>query len=636
MNPQQILVKYWGYSSFRPMQEEIIRSVLDGKDTLALLPTGGGKSILYQVPAMAKEGICLVVSPLIALMKDQVDRLKKVGIKAFAIYSGMHPNEVEIALNNAVYGDAKFLYVSPERLATPLFRESLKLMKVNLLAVDEAHCISQWGYDFRPPYLKISEIRALLPNTPVLAVTATATPPVVEDIQQKLHFKTKNLIQQTFERKNLAYLVFNEENKIGRLIKMLQKVQGSAIIYAQSRRKTYEISRELTRNQISSDYYHAGLDNAQRDLKQKAWMSGQSRVMVATNAFGMGIDKADVRIVVHLEPTSSIEAYFQEAGRAGRDGKKAYSVILFQEVDLNEAQTRFESSFPDLDTIKSVYQALGNYLKLAVGSGKNMGFDFEITDFSNQYNFKPVIAYSALKFLEKEGYLILSEGVHFPARIHFKMEGEDLYKFRVENPTLDGFVKMMLRSYTGFFSQFVKINEKEIANRSNMPVEKVVQALNRLNQLGVITYISQKSKPQLIYTEERIDSKDIYISKENYELRKKAAWERLKAVETYVTATNRCRSQYLLAYFGELNTKRCGQCDYCIERNKAELSEMEFDQIVEIIKPLLKSRYLSIEEIVEAAPKTRAEKVIRAVEWLLDNDKIKYTPDKKLFWVVKQ
>ncbi len=634
MNPQQILVKYWGYSSFRPMQEEIIASVLDGKDTLALLPTGGGKSILYQVPAMANDGICLVVSPLIALMKDQVDRLKKIGIKAFAIYSGMHANEVEVALNNAVYGDAKFLYVSPERVATPVFRESLKLMKVNLLAIDEAHCISQWGYDFRPPYLRIAEIRALLPNTPVLAVTATATPPVVEDIQQKLLFKTKNVIQQTFERKNLAYLVFNEENKTGRLIKMLQKVKGSAIIYAQSRRKTYDIAQELTRNQISADYYHAGLDNAQRETKQQAWMTGQSRVMVATNAFGMGIDKADVRIVVHLEPTSNIESYFQEAGRAGRDGKKAYAVMLFQQSDLNDAQTRFESSFPDLDTIKSVYQALGNYLKLAVGSGKNMGFDFEITDFCNQYNFKPVIAYSALKFLEKEGYLILSEGVHFPARIHFKLEGEDLYKFRVENPALDGFVKMLLRSYTGLFSQFVKINEKEIANRSNLPVEKVVQLLTRLNQLNIITYVTQKSKPQLIYTEERIDSKDVYISKENYELRKKAAWERLKAVETYAKASNRCRSQYLLAYFGEQSTKRCGQCDYCIERNKAELSEIEFDIIVEIIKPLLKIKSMAIEEIVDAVPKKSAEKVIRAVEWLLDNDKIKYTTDKKIFWVV--
>ncbi len=635
MNPEQILVKYWGYSSFRPMQEEIIRSVLEGKDTLALLPTGGGKSILYQVPAMAKDGVCLVISPLIALMKDQVDRLKKIGIKAFAIYSGMHPNEIEIALNNVVYGDAKFLYVSPERVATPVFRESLKLMKVNLLAIDEAHCISQWGYDFRPPYLRIAEIRSFLPLVPILAVTATATPPVVEDIQQKLLFKQKNVLQQTFERKNLAYLVFNEENKMGRLVKMLQKVPGSAILYGQSRRKTYDIARELNRNKIPADFYHAGLSNAEREIKQQAWMSGRSRVMVATNAFGMGIDKADVRMVIHLEPTGSIEEYFQEAGRAGRDGKKAYAVILFQQSDLNDAQTRFNSSFPELETIKAVYQALGNYLKLAVGSGKNMGFDFEISDFSNQYNFKPVIAYSALKFLEKEGYLILSEGVHFPARLHFKMEGEDLYKFRVENPALDGFVKMILRSYTGLFSQFVIINEKEIARRSGLPIEKVVQLLNRLNQLGVLTYITQKNKPQLIYTEERIDSKDIYISKENYELRKKAALERLKAVETYVTATNRCRSQYLLSYFGEQNSKRCGQCDYCIERNKAELSEIEFDMIVEIIKPILKTRDLSINEIVDLVPKIRAEKVIRAVEWLLDNDKLNYTSDKKLFWVVR-
>jgi len=616
------------------MQEEIILSVLDGKDTLALLPTGGGKSISYQVPGMVMEGICVVVSPLIALMKDQVDRLKKIGIKAFAIYSGMHASEVEIALNNVVYGDAKFLYVSPERLATPNFRESLKLMKVNLLAVDEAHCISQWGYDFRPPYLRIAEIRSLLPDTPVLAVTATATAAVVEDIQLKLLFRDKRVLQQTFERKNLAYLVFNEENKIGRLIQMLQKVQGTAIIYAHSRRKTYDIARELMRNRISADYYHAGLDNNQRELKQQAWMNGKLRVMVATNAFGMGIDKADVRIVAHLDPTNSIEAYFQEAGRAGRDGKKAYAVMLYQQSDLSDAQAQFASSFPELETIKTVYQALGNYLKLAIGSGKNMGFDFDISAFSNQYNFKPVVAYSALKFLEKEGYLILSEGVHFPARIHFKIDGEDLYKFRVENPDLDVFVKIILRSYTGLFSQFVKINEKEIATRSSLPVDLVVRYLIRLNQLNVITYIPVKSKPQLIYTEERIDSKDIYISKENYELRKKAAWERLKAVEKYLTSTNRCRSQYLLAYFGEENAQRCGQCDYCIGRNKAELSEIEFDMIVEQLKPVLKIKNLTIEEIVEAMPKIKAEKVIRAIEWLLDNDKLKYSPDKKLYWAI--
>lgn len=633
MDIQQILIKYWGYSSFRPMQEEIIHSVMAGRDTLALMPTGGGKSLCYQVPAMAMDGICIVVSPLIALMKDQVDRLKQQGIKAFAIYSGMHYNEIELALNNVTLGDAKFLYISPERLATPNFRESLRYMKVNLLAVDEAHCISQWGYDFRPPYLQIAEIRPIIPETPILAVTASATPDVVEDIQSRLRFAQMNVIRQSFERKNLAYLVVHEEDKPGKLVEMFRKVQGSAIVYAGTRRRTYEFARHLNKHGIPADHYHAGMDNAERDARQKAWMAGKPRVIVATNAFGMGIDKPDVRLVVHVDIPESIEAYFQEAGRGGRDGKKSWAVILYQDSDLLDAEHQFELSFPDIENIRNVYHAMGNYFRLAVGSGKNMSYDFEIADFCQQYNFNAVTTYSALKFLEKEGYIILNEGVHNPPKLHVKLQGEKLYKFRVENPDLDIFLKIILRSYTGLFTQFVKFNLNELATRTGLSLDMVITKLEKLNKMGVLVFIPPKTKPQIIFTEERLDSKDVHISKENYAIRKRVAHERLKSLHSYLTSNNRCRSVFLLSYFGEKNVKRCGQCDVCIERNKVDLNELEFNSIIEKIKPLLKDSPVDLATLVRSVEKTGSEKVIRVVEWLLDNGKVAYNVDKKLYWL---
>jgi ATP-dependent DNA helicase RecQ len=614
------------------MQEDIIRSVLDGRDTLALLPTGGGKSICYQVPAMATDGVCIVVSPLIALMKDQVDNLKKRKIKAFAIYSGMHQNEVELALNNVMYGEGKFLYVSPERLATPVFREALQHIKVNLLAVDEAHCISQWGYDFRPPYLRIAEIKSLIPQVPVLAVTATATPEVVEDIQEKLDFAENNVIRQSFERENLAYVVLHQEEKNERVIRMFKKVPGPAIVYAGTRRRTYDFARLLTKNGISAEYYHAGLDNKEREQRQQRWINGQTRVMVATNAFGMGIDKPDVRLVVHVDLPGSIEAYFQEAGRAGRDLKKSWAVIMYNDSDLMDAEKQLQNSFPEMAVIRNVYQALGNYLKLAVGSGQNLSFDFDVADFSREYNFEPLIAYSALKFLEKEGYITLSEGIHFPARIHFKLQGEDLYRFRIEHAKLDGFVQFLLRMYTGLFSQFVKISLKEISVKSGVEISKISVMLEKLDHLGAVSYIPAKSKPQIIYTIERLDSKDLYISKDNYALRKVAAQKRVAAMKTYLTKNTGCRSLYLLSYFGELGKRRCGQCDVCLERNKMNLSRLEFDRILEGIKPLLMAQAVSPERLVENATSGEKDKILNVIEWLLDNDKITYTEDKKLYW----
>lgn len=632
MDIHKVLLQHWGYTSFRPMQEDIIRSVMAGNDTLALLPTGGGKSVCYQVPALAMEGVCIVVSPLIALMKDQVDQLKARKIKAFAIYSGMHFNEIELALNNVVYGEAKLLYISPERLATRQFREVMQYMKINLVAVDEAHCISQWGYDFRPPYLKIAEIRSMLPQVPILAVTASATPEVVDDIQDKLEFKEKNIIRQSFERENLAYVVLHEENKNGRIINMFKKVPGSAIVYAGTRRRTYDFARLLIKNGISAEHYHAGLSNAEREQKQKNWMIGKTRVIVATNAFGMGIDKPDVRLVVHVDLPGSPEAYFQEAGRAGRDLKKSYAVILYQDADILDAEKQFENSFPDIAEIRRIYQALGNYLKLALGSGLNMSFDFDIADFSHQYSFEPIVAYSALKFLEKEGYLILTDGVHNPPKIHFKLQGENLYRFRVEHSKLDGFVKLILRLYTGLFSQFVKISLKEISNKSKLTTEKVNSMLEQLNQQEVITYIPPKNKPQVIMTIERLDAKDLYLAKENYETRKQIARKRLDTLKEYLTTKRTCRSLFLLSYFGESGKQRCGQCDVCLERNKAQISKVEFDGILNQIKPLLMEQAIKPEKLIEAIDNSNIEKSKRVIEWLLDNDKIFYTPDKKLAW----
>ncbi|MDD2633264.1 MAG: RecQ family ATP-dependent DNA helicase [Bacteroidales bacterium] len=632
MDIREALVKYWGYPDFRPGQEDIIRSVLDGKDTLALMPTGGGKSITYQVPAMARPGVCIVISPLIALMKDQVDRLKKMNIKAFAIFSGMHYNEIELALNSVMHGEGKFLYVSPERLATPMFREALRHIPVNLLAIDEAHCISQWGYDFRPPYLRIAEVRQIIPDVPLLAVTASATPEVVDDIQQKLLFKTKNVIRQSFQRENLSYNVLEEESKNEKVLEILQKMRGSAIVYAGSRRRTYELAQMLNKRGITADYYHAGLDSQQRQQRQNRWMSGAVRIMVATNAFGLGIDKPDVRLVIHVDLPASVEAYFQEAGRAGRDGATAHAVMLWQQSDILDAEKQFESAFPPLEEIRNVYQALGNYLKLAIGSGLNMGFDFDIADFSRQYNFVPLIAYNAMRFLEKEGYLILSEGLHFPARIHVRLQGDDLYRFRVAHSALDGFLTTILRLYTGLFSEYVKININELARKTGLTAEQTMKLLQQLHAHEVITFVPLKSKPQIIFTIGRMDAKDLYISPENYKLRRITARQRLNALTAFVKNTATCRSVFLLGYFGQRNTSLCGRCDVCRKRNRPALNQAELDAAVQQIKSLLQKQPYPPEELVKRVRNLNNEKLLQVLDWLLDNDAIHYDQQNCLCW----
>ncbi|MCF8298517.1 MAG: RecQ family ATP-dependent DNA helicase [Saprospiraceae bacterium] len=606
------------------MQEDIINSVLNGNDTLALLPTGGGKSICFQVPAMSMEGICIVVSPLIALMKDQVDNLRRKGIKALAVYSGMHRNEIDIALDNCAYGDYKFLYVSPERLTTELMRERLKKMNVNLIAVDEAHCVSQWGYDFRPPYLKIAEIREILPDVPLLALTATATPDVVVDIQDKLGFKKENVFRKSFERNNLTYVVFKEEDKFRRLLNIANKIPGTGVVYVRNRRKTREISDFLNKNSIRANYYHAGLDPKTRENRQNEWMLGSTRIMVSTNAFGMGIDKPNVRFVVHLDLPDNLESYFQEAGRGGRDEKRAYAVLLFDNSDVLNAEKNIKLAYPEIELIKSVYKALGSYFQLAIGSGKEVSYDFDIAEFSDSFKLNPVEVFHSLKFLEREGYIMLTDSIYTLSKIHFDMDREDLYKFQLKNVAFDKFIKVILRSYSGIFDDFIKINETDIARRTSTSREVVEKYLMRLDNINVLTYVPQKNAPQIIFTQERLDVRDLTISKKNYSDRKDAAVKRLKSVIKYATSANKCRSQILLAYFGETDTKRCGKCDVCVERNKIELSELEFNSILEIIKPVLKNKTLTMYEIVSMVGNVNEDKILKMIQWLLDNDKVTY------------
>jgi ATP-dependent DNA helicase RecQ len=627
----QILTKYWGYSHFRPLQEDIIRSIVSGKDTLALMPTGGGKSITFQVPAMAKEGICLVITPLIALMKDQVDNLKKRDIKAIGIHSGLTYEEINIALDNCIYGDFKFLYVSPERIGTEMFRARVQKMNINLVAIDEAHCISQWGYDFRPSYLKIADLKNFLPNIPFLALTATATSEVVKDIQEKLKFKNFNVLKTSFERKNLVYVVRETEDKLNYLLNIISKIQGSGIIYARNRLKTKELASFLQKNQISADYYHAGLKDTERHLKQQAWKTGKCRVIVATNAFGMGIDKPDVRFVIHFDLPDTLEAYFQEAGRAGRDEKRAYAVLLYNPSDLIKAEQRIETNFPEIEYIKRVYHSLGNYYQIQIGEGKNLSFDFNLNDFCTNYKFNFLTAYNSLKILELDGYLQLTEEIDNPSKVHFIVERDDLYKFQVANAGLDGFIKLLLRSYTGFFSDYVSIDEQFLAKKVGIDRKTVYEYLKRLSSLKIIKYIPQKKTPLIIYTEERLDEKNLFISQDNYGKRKEKYIEKLHNVISYITSRNKCRSEMLLGYFGEKDSQRCGLCDVCQRRNELNMSKYEFDLILEKLKNFLTIEETSLEDLVKKTAMPQ-DKTLKVIQWLLDNEKIVHSENQKLTW----
>jgi ATP-dependent DNA helicase RecQ len=614
------------------MQEEIIQSVLDGKDTLALLPTGGGKSVCFQVPALAMEGVCLVITPLIALMKDQVENLKKKGIKAVAVYSGMHRNEIQMAFDNCAYGDVKFLYLSPERLQTEQFQHILRRIKVCLLAVDEAHCISQWGYDFRPPYLQIAEIRKYLHKVPVMALTATATPGVITDIQKNLLFKTENVFRKSFERKNLTYIVIKEEDKNGRLLRILKKVPGTGIIYVRNRKKTVETATFLRKNGIKADFYHAGLDMATRSRKQDAWIREDIRIICATNAFGMGIDKPNVRLVVHIDLPDSIEAYFQEAGRGGRDEKRAYGVTLFHQADLARLQENLEREFPPVEKIKEIYQSLCNFFQLPVGSGKDESFDFEIYTFCRNYSYNPVIVYNALRFLEREGYILMNESLETPSRIHFESDREGIYRFQVENKTLDPFVKLLLRSYSGVFTEFVQVNEAELSKRAGIKEEEVVSNLQKLQKAGVLSYAQRPGKPQVVFPVERLDLKNLVISPANYHERKRFAMIRMEAMIAYITSEEHCRSQMLLKYFGETGAPRCGRCDICLERNKMNLNELEFDQIRQKIKELLQQKPMTLPELIYEAGSYGETHMLLVIRWLEDKGAVTRNEQMRYEW----
>ncbi len=629
---RQILVKYWGYTSFRELQEEIIRSVdEEKKDTLGLLPTGGGKSIIFQVPALLNEGLCLVITPLIALMKDQVENLKKQKIKAAAIYSGMSYHEIDIVLNNCIYGAYKFLYVSPERLSTDIFLARLSKMNINLLVVDEAHCISQWGYDFRPAYLKIAEIREHLPDVPVLALTASATKEVVADIQKNLLFKEENVFRKSFERKNLVYFVRETEDKLKDLLKVINSIRGTGIIYVRNRKKTKEIAHFLQQNNISADYFHAGLEAKLKDYKQSAWKSGRIRVIVSTNAFGMGIDKADVRFVIHYDLPDSPEAYYQEAGRAGRDGKKSFAVLLYHQSDKAKLKKRISDTFPEKDFIRRVYEALGNYYELPVGAGKGRMLDFKIGDFISKFSLPALPTYNAIKLLQNEGYIELSEDFFTSSKLMFIVPQPELYKLQVANKSMDVFIKTVLRTYGGLFSSYINIDEDYIAKQLKTRVEVIYDFLQQLDKIKIVKYIPQRKIPFIIWTEERLEQKNLRISKENYEIRKENFSKRINAILHYASSKTKCRSQILLEYFNEDNPKRCGQCDVCRERNKLGLSTYEFDLILDSIKPKLKEQELTIMELLENCKFTE-EKLLNVISWLAENEKIILNENNKYKW----
>lgn len=623
---RQILSQYWGYSKFRPLQEDIIRSVVEGNDTLALMPTGGGKSITFQVPAMATEGICIVVTPLIALMKDQVENLKARQIKALAIYSGMDRGEIDVALDNAIYGNYKFLYCSPERLATEIFRARVQKMKVNLIAIDEAHCISQWGYDFRPSYIKITEFRQLLPNVPILALTATATSEVVDDIQEKLSFKKKNVFRKSFERKNISYIVREVDDKQKYMLKIFQTSKGSGIVYVRNRKRTKELALVLMQNGISADYYHAGLSDHMRHEKQNNWKTGKTRVIVSTNAFGMGIDKADVRAVVHIDLPDSLEAYYQEAGRAGRDEKQAYAVLLYNTNDKLSIHQRIAVSFPDLALVKKVYNALANFFQIPYGGGKFMSYDFDLIAFITQYKFNVQTAFNSLKILEQEGYISVTDELNIPSKVHFLVSRDDLYKFQVENAIFDSFIKLLLRSYEGMFSDYVSIDEGVLARRANTNVDTVYKYLQKLSKTNILNYIPRREKPVVVYTEERLDESSIRFSYANFNFRKERYIAKAEAMLEYASSHHKCRSQLLLAYFGEVDTYRCGQCDVCQQRNELGLSKYEFDIISEQFKKELHDKAQPIDKLIDSTHQTLnidTEKIIKVSQWLIDNEKLK-------------
>ena len=616
--PLDILQGYWGYDGFRDQQEGIIHSVLDGRDTMALLPTGGGKSICYQIPGLAQDGLCLVISPLIALMKDQVADLKAKGISATAVYSGLSYKEIDKLLDQCVAGQFKFLYVSPERLQTTLFQERFRQMTVNLIAVDEAHCISEWGYDFRPAYRNIAAIRPLTPQTPVLALTATATATVRQDIFDQLNFEQGQLFQKSFERPNLVYGVINQEGKKARLLETLNKVPGTSIVYARTRKDTKQITEYLRNHNISAAFYHGGLGSIERSRRQEAWKQGTTRVMVATNAFGMGIDKADVRSVLHLYLPDNLEAYYQEAGRAGRDGQRAFALCILNQQDHQQLEDRKAQHFPSVDEIKQLYQALGNHFQVPIGSGQNQHFDFNLQEFASRYNWPNVKALNALKILEQQGFIATTDAVFLPSRLCFTVDYKDLYQFQVENPAYDPLIKALLRSYEGIFDEYTVIQEEQVAKRVGIEEKALKQQLVTLQQYGITSYLPRKDQPQLFYRLPRMDIEQLNLDEAQLHRRKKLFEEKLDWVAHYAFEENHCHTNILLNYFGEYPEKPCGHCDLCLKRKRAEQHQGSFRELANAIENTLKDQALTTAKLKAELKYYEETAILNALRWLYD------------------
>lgn len=632
MTAQEILKEYWGFDTFRPLQEDIITAVMEGKDALALLPTGGGKSICFQVPAMAKDGLCLVVSPLIALIKDQVEHLKRKGIPALAVYSGMSFIEVKKTLQNAAYGNFKFLYVSPERLETNLFLEYLPSMNISLLAIDEAHCVSQWGYDFRPPYLRIANLRELLPDVPVLALTASATKVVQDDICERLLFKKDaQRFQQSFERPNLSYSVFNVPSKQNKLLEILKNVAGTAIVYCKSRKHTKEIADLLRMNSINADYYHAGLNNDERGKKQEAWIQNKTRVIVCTNAFGMGIDKPDVRAVVHYDVPDCLENYYQEAGRAGRDGRRAYAVLLFSNKELDDLEKQGDIRYPKESDIKIIYTALMNHLQIAAGSGEGVNFDFDIAAFAKAFKLNILTATYAIKALEQEDIISFNEMVFKPSTVLFTANRDDLTEFEKMHPEAEPLLKGLLRSYEGIFDYPATVYESQLAKFIKTDTETIKRQLRLLSEYGIIAYAPQKDIPQITLLQNRMYADNYSINMVNYLKRKKNFEERVAAMLLYIKNTTQCRGKIIATYFNATTSKPCGICDNCFNEKDLVISKEEFDAIASGIFELVKSTPLSVKEIQEKLKDIKKEKLWKVIHFLQAEDKIAVTKEGNLF-----
>tara|TARA_A100000171_G_scaffold34061_1_gene32446 strand:- start:672 stop:2609 length:1938 start_codon:yes stop_codon:yes gene_type:complete len=631
-----ILKKYWGYNAFRPLQEDIINASLEGNDVLALLPTGGGKSICFQVPALVNEGLCVVVSPLIALMKDQVYQLKKRGISAESLHAGMSKREIDFALDNCVNADIKFLYVSPERLKTELFQERIKIVRdtrgVNLIAVDEAHCISQWGYDFRPAYLEIAAIRELLPETPIMALTATATEKVKADIQEKLEFRNKKVFTKSFARANLSYSVRFEEHKERKLLEVLNRVRGSAVVYVSTRRHAKELALMLQRSHISADFYHAGLTHEERSLKQENWIHNRTQVIVSTNAFGMGIDKPDVRLVVHMDLPGNLEAYYQEAGRAGRDEKKAFAVIICHQKDIEELRKKTKNSLPEVKLIREVYQMLGNYYQLANGSHPQDSFDFDFQTFSKNFDRHPMEIFNGIKVLESQGAILLSESFYQPSRLMFGLNQKLMYEFQIANAQFDPLIKAILRLYGGeVYNNLIIIQENNLAANLGLTVDACRKMLKHLHEREVLEYIPQKDQPQLSFLMPKYPADKLPIDNHQIESRRKLITAKMESVIAYLHNEERCRTQQLLEYFGEVNYDPCLVCDNCVQnKRKAEELKLRAKYETQIFSLLDQSTEFDVNGLVNAIAPENKNVLTTLVAELVDHGVLKFDEFGKL------